>query len=435
MANLLGYDAISHPNLFTPSFGQVPHFFVGRDGMLAEIRAALNAGPEDDRFTSVLLGPRGSGKTVTLGIIEDDAAEAGWMVLSLDASTSGIHDRIKEQIAWAQERYEGLPELDDRGRRTTTSAGLRLWPVALQREVAEGVRIEWGLRRQLTALAVHAAEQGTAVLLSVDELHGADRDEMRRLAADLQHITKRSKLPLAFVGAGLSDMKHTLLEDNKITFFHRSGKFDMRPLTVSDSMRCLRKTINDAGGAFEDSALRTLAEAAGTLPYRLQLLGYHAWVISGAPFHPVDDHAAREAVVETGRVMADRVYLPTWHDLGDAEKSFMRAVASLGGAAEPRDIAARVGRAPSALAGIERRLANIGCIAVRPGGSVEFGDLMRIDVVNEIVDAESRYDSGAATGSERRPTRATAPRCNAPMPRAKARCILRRGHPGRHRSR
>lgn len=400
--------------------------------MLTELRMALNAGPDDDRFTSILLGPRGSGKTVTLGMIEDIAAEAGWVVFSIDASTAGIHDRINEQIVWAQEQYEGLPALGDRDRRTTMSAGLRIWPVTLQRQVAASVRTQWGLRRQLTTLAAHAATQDTAVLLSVDEMHGGDRNELRRLSADLQHISRRARMPVAFVGAGLSDMKHTLLEDQKMTFFHRCGQFDMPPLTVADSMRCLKKTITDAGGTFEDTALRTLAEAAGTLPYRMQLLGYHAWVISGAPFHPVDVHAARESVTETDRVMADRVHLPTWNDLGDAEKSFLRTVAGMGGAARPSDIATQVGQPPSTLAAIERRLSNTGCIEVRPEGTVAFGDLMPLDVVQGVMAAESRYESYAGAGTTGGPAPA---RCNAPMPRAKARCILRQAHSGRHRSR
>ena len=435
MPALLGTNGVPNPNLFTPSFGQAPHFCVGRDEMLADIRSALHAGPEDDRFTSVLLGPRGSGKTVALGMIEDVAAEAGWVVFSLDASTVGIHDRIKEQIAWAQEQYEGLPPTDGPDRRTTTRARLRIWPVSLQREVAESVSIKWGLRRQLTTLAAHAADQGTAVLLSVDEMHGGDRDEIRRLTADLQHIVKRAKLPLAFIGAGLSDMKHTLFEDKKMTFFHRCGKFDMPPLTPSDSMRFLRKTITDAGGVFEDTALRTLADAAGGLPYRMQLLGYHAWVISGAPFHPVGDHAAREAVFETDRVMADRVHVPMWHDLGDAERSYLRAMASVDGISRPSDIAAQMDHPATTLADIERRLRNIGCIDVRPDGSVTFGDLMRLDVVRDIMASESRYAIGAPMAPAGRRSRSTLERCNALMPRAKARCILRTGHPGRHRSR
>ncbi|MXW60536.1 MAG: ATP-binding protein [Acidimicrobiaceae bacterium] len=76
---------------------------VGRDDLLRSLRSGLGAGPGDPRFTSVLLGPRGSGKTVTLNMIEDIACNAGWLVLLLDASTSDIMERLEEHIEWARD--------------------------------------------------------------------------------------------------------------------------------------------------------------------------------------------------------------------------------------------------------------------------------------------------------------------------------------------
>ena len=422
------------PNLFTPGFGHAPHFFVGRDAMLTDVRTALHSGPRDDRITSVVLGPRGSGKTVTLGMIEDAAERDGWVVFALDASTAGIGDRISDMILWGQEQYEDYPDVSGRSQRTAVSSRLGPRLASVQREVVREVRHDWSLRRQLTVLGSHAAQRGTGVLLSLDEMHGAQRDEMRRLAADLQHITKREELPVAFIGAGLSDMKHTVLRDKKLTFFHRGGKFDMPPLTVADVMRCLKRTVSDAGGAIETSAMRSLAEATGPLPYRMQLLGYHAWLIADAPLSPIDDHAASEAIRETDRVMSDRVFRPTWHDLSAPEQTFLHAVAHLGGTAEPLRIAQRTGMPKSQLADIEHRLVNVGCVNVRPDGSVEFGAVMNAEVVLEAAAREARYDPGDAGAAISRAGRRLAPRCHYLMPRVNARCIRRKGHPGPHRS-
>lgn len=296
------------------------------------------------------------------------------------------------------------------------------------------VRHDWSLRRQLTVLGSHAAQHGTGVLLSLDEMHGAEREEMRRLAADLQHITKREGLPVAFIGAGLSDMKHTVLRDKKLTFFHRGGKFDMPPLTVADVMRCLKRTVSDAGGEIEPSALRSLAEATGPLPYRMQLLGYNAWLIADAPLSPIDDHAVTEAIREAERVMADRNYRPTWHDLSEPEQAFLQAVAELRGRAEPLRIAQRTEMPKSQLADIEHRLVNVGCVNVSADGSVEFGALMSVEVVAEAAAREARYDLGIGSAASSRSGRRLAPRCHHLMPRINARCIRRRGHPGPHRS-
>ncbi len=427
---------MSPPNLFTPDFGKQPHSYVGRDDLLSSLKAGLGAGPRDNRFTSLLLGPRGSGKTVALNLIEDIAYEAGWIVLPLDASTAGIHDRLDEFISWARERHGSLPG-SETSATVRSSIGVRLWAVEWQREVAKVVQPKWSLRRQLTTLAEHAAARGSAVLLTLDEMHSGIREELRRLSADMQHMTKREELPLAFVGAGLSEMKHTLLEDKKMTFFQRCTRFDMPPLSPADAMRCLSKTVRDAGGAFEGDALAILAEASGTLPYRMQLAGYHGWLIADAPFSPIDEQAATMAARETGRVVHERIATPTWHSLSATEQAVLQAVAELGGVAAPEQVAARVGETPSVLAKAERHLVDIGCATVQPDGSIEIAGLMSAGNVNQLVSREARFLACRAEHDNSEPPVRSSrrPKCNAPMPRAQARCILTAGHKGRHRSR
>ena len=80
VAGLLANPNVPPPNLFTPDFGQEPHVVVGRDALTSSLRAGLGGGPRDNRFTSLLLGPRGSGKTVMLNAMRDAAGESGWIV-------------------------------------------------------------------------------------------------------------------------------------------------------------------------------------------------------------------------------------------------------------------------------------------------------------------------------------------------------------------
>ena len=435
MAELLGNPNVPPPNLFTPDFGQEPHLVVGRDGLILSVRSGLGAGPSDKRFTTLLLGPRGSGKTVILNAMRDAARESGWIVLPLDASTEGIGDRISEYIEWAQDTHETVPDVSAAGGEERTSAKIGVFAFEWHREVARTVRPRWGLRRQLTTLAGHAAEHDSAVLLIVDELHSGQRTELRRLAADLQHITKNEQLPLALLGAGLSEMKHTLLEDKKMTFFQRCHREDMPALTAADAARFLSRTVSDAGGAFDGDALDSLAEASGPLPFRMQLVGHYAWLIADAPLSRIDPQAASVAIREADRTMHEQVALPTWHSLNASEQRFMHALAALGGAATPRQIAARVAMDPSTLARIERRLANAGCVAVRSDGSIEIASVITAKSMALIADHESRYASTSADGTHAVEARGRRPRCNAEMPRAQARCILPRDHAGGHRSR
>ena len=62
-------------------------------------------------------------------------------------------------------------------------------------------------------------------------------------------------MPLAFVGAGLLEMKTSLLMDRKMTFFHRCEHFEMPPLEVADAIVGLAGPIKEAGGKITEEAL------------------------------------------------------------------------------------------------------------------------------------------------------------------------------------
>ena len=93
-------------NPFSPSFGVRPNNLVGRESLLADVGGGLATGPRSERYTSLLLGTRGSGKTVLLKEIEDLASQDGWLVLKLDASTKGLPDRITQALHAAEELYD-----------------------------------------------------------------------------------------------------------------------------------------------------------------------------------------------------------------------------------------------------------------------------------------------------------------------------------------
>ncbi len=418
------------PNLFTPDFGQRPHMLVGRDELVASLREGLSAGPRDHRFTSLLLGPRGSGKTVILNLLGDAARESGWIVIPLDASTPGLYERVAEEIAWTQQAYEGVPDTSgDRIERTSLKLGVA--PIEWQREAVREIRPRWGLRHQLAALADHAGCHDAAVLLVLDEMHSGERRELRRLAADVQHIVKNEQLPLAFLGAGLSEMKHTLLEDKRMTFFARCNREDVPPLDAVHAARFLSRTVGDAGGRFYGDALPALAEAAGSLPYKMQLVGHYAWLVADAPSHPIDDQAAEVATLEADRVMHERVALPAWHSLSDTEQSYLRRLVTLGGAATPKQIAAGVDAAPRTLGRVLAHLINAACVRLKSHGTVVIADVIGVSSLKQIIEEENLHsvDPGGAYAP---PTRR---RCNAWMPRSQARCLLTPGHAGGHRSR
>ena len=399
---------------------------------------SLSVGPQDQGFTRLLLGQRGSGKTTILAETREAAAWSGMLVLDVDAATHGVLERISSGIADARERYEsaGLSTADS-ARRHRWLSGVTLGPVSVRWDEMPEPRPRWSLGYHLETLSSWAAEQGSAVLLTVDEMHAGDRDELRRLASDVQSITKVKGLPLAFVGAGLPEMAHTVLEDKKMTFFHRCFRDRMPDITYDDAWRCLRLTVEESGGVVHEDALRLMASsAADALPYKLQSIGHHAWELSGAPDRPVDQRAAAMAVGLAAEDMTEKVVIPMWHDLGETDQTYLKILAKCGGEATAGEIAQQSLEVSSrSLARSEHRLAAAGHVIRIEQRTVKLTGPLTAEAIQSIAATESEYDIPDTDSTSHLSTRTTLDRCNAPMPRAKAKCVLPRGHKGGHRSR
>ena len=414
---------------FSPHIGKTPHSLVGRDGLLSEVGNGLVSGPDDQRYTSILMGVRGSGKTVALNEIEDRAAAEGWVVLSMDAGTPGLLDRIVHAISQTERTYDTLHPADDRTKRSVEkSIGMRVGPLVGKIATTEDrdLRSRMGLREHLTHLVQAAQRNGASVLLTVDELHGIDRTEGRRLSNDLQHITKRAEMPLAFLGAGLLELKHTLMRDRKVTFFHRCEHFDMPALSTADAVVGFAGPIRDSGGAITGDALRLAAEAVDGSPYRLQVIGDVAWKIAGAPDKEIDVFAVETAIDNAERVINTKISVPAWHDLSEGDRRLLGAVAVSGGIATSEEAAQGSLANKRAASNALGRLADLGYLDRPSRGVFRLTALVPREVIlNEIGHAEDSILSSRVFSK---------PKCRKLMPRARAYCVLPQDHSGGCRS-
>lgn len=425
-------EASSNP--FSPGFGRSPRSLVGRDDLLRDLASGLMSGPEDSRYTSILMGVRGSGKTVVLNEIEDGAARSGWVVLSIDAGTPGILERIARTIYQTVEGYESLELSESYSRRSVErSVGVNLGPIEGRLASVEHFDDtgRMGVREHLATLAEAARRAGTSVLLTIDELHSINRTEARRLSNDLQHITTRAGLPLAFVGAGLLEMRYTLMADRKVTFFHRCDQHDMPPLGRIDAVEGLRRTVLEAGGSIDDDALQRAVDAVDGSPYRLQVVGHAAWQIAGAPDSSVDLSAAELATAAADEIVDRNVSVPALYDLSDAEQTALRAIVDAGPGATVSAVSARMGATHRQAGRIVRRLRLSGYVAQSESGAISLTGL----VPERVVDDQMPSDDADTPWHHAIPAPPQATMCRKWMPRAQARCILTDGHAGGCRSR
>ena len=425
----------ANPNPFSPGFGQLPSMLVGRDDLLADVGSGLVTGPRDTRYTSILMGVRGSGKTVSLTEIEDRAASDGWVVMSLDASNKGLLERIQDELNALPDRYPGLDLNKLGGPRTVDLKAFKGGKSETESPLSGNAM---GLRGQMTYLAEQVSKRGTSVLLTVDELHAVDREEGRRLSNDLQHITRRSDLPLAFLGAGLSEMKYTMMQDRKMAFFRRCEQYGMPPLSEADVTKGLLHPIQDFGGDITERALHQAVDSIGTSPYKLQLVGHTAWTVANAPEKTIDAAVVGEAVRLAQIKFDERVSEPAFYDLSDNERRYLKGLADLGGEGRIADIARQSGQNADTAKGINRRLAMSGYVDYT-GNVARLTELVPERIIlrelgghqDDLHSSPTIHVAPISPDASPRP----AVHCRKWMPRKKVYCALARGHSGGCRSR
>ena len=321
---------------------------VGMDSLVDQMSTSLSTGPRDLGFTRLIKGQRGSGKTALLAEISEQASAHGFVVIDVDASSGGLLGRIISSAASAMGHLCGS-ETEVRRAEASRQPPVGIGQASIEWDKRHEQRPDAALRGCLVGLIDKASQHEMSVLLAVDNLHAGSREELRRLAADIQAITKVNEMPLALIGAGLPEIDYTILADDKVAFFRRCHQDQLPLLSYSDAWSCLHATTESAGGEMDDAALKHLsAQSDNSTPYRVQSLGHHAWNLAGAPEHPIGERAAIAATELSGEDMAQNIVAPIWNDMGAAEQEYLSCLARLGGTAKLSDVAQHLPGIPSA---------------------------------------------------------------------------------------
>ena len=362
--NLLPLGAVEHwetgmENPFTPKFGYVPPVLAGRDEVLGRI-AAGRASPARPESALLLIGRRGTGKTVLLHVAQDEAHTRDWVALFASGAEIGMCDKLASQAAGS---------VADPGARVVgVSAQVLGFGASIERSSPQPAPSE-ALRFSLARAAEAAADRGRGVMIAVDELQDAPAAEVRELAVAVQYVGSGRRLPVAFVGAGLPEFVAALLADAGLTFFHRCARADIGLLAESDARLALGEPIEAAGGIIHDRALEYAVAVTSGYPYMVQLVGYHSWEACADPRQGItlSDVALGEAAAN--RDMLAQVLLPSWSRLGDIERRVLSSMVPPGPAA-PDEVAARAAADADAAAEALARLADAGLASISADGTV-----------------------------------------------------------------
>ncbi|MDE0319411.1 MAG: ATP-binding protein [Acidimicrobiaceae bacterium] len=346
-------------NPFSPAFGSTPPLLAGRDDVLGRFAEAAQAGPLHPDYTLLLTGERGSGKTALLNALEADAAARGWPVIAVASTSESVAARVARDTAVLLERIRSS------GSARLTSLNVLGIGLAWERRTAAD-HGNPDLASTLEQLGRLLRDHDSGLLLTVDELHDVERDDVRDIAGALQMVTRRRLCPVAFVGAALPLIAHTHLADPGMTFFQRCARAPLGPLDAADTRRALLEPILAASGSIDADALDEAVAATLGYPYMIQLVGYWAWRIGSDLAGPISHSTAQAAIAEAERTMIEQIARPVWNRLSPMDKRFLTAMLDDDGDSSLEDVARRIGRSIQFARTYRSRL--VGADAVESGG-------------------------------------------------------------------
>ena len=146
---------------------------------------------------------------------------------------------------------------------TPSSASVTLYtPIAINESVA------------LQLVTDILAEHDTGLLITIDEIHYRQIDELREFGATIQHAFRDSR-NVAFAAAGLPSAVSTVLNDHVLTFLRRAERYNLGRVSLSDVEEAIREPIEANGREIDTVACAEAAQATSGYPFLIQLIGHH----------------------------------------------------------------------------------------------------------------------------------------------------------------
>ncbi len=352
------------PSPFTPGYGKKPAIFGGHGEELTELQAVFDTLDFGENHSVLASGLRGAGKTSFLTTLQDAARDAGWLVISDDAS-AGLMGRVMDST---------IPALindmspDSRARLTSLGVG---WISADIEYVSRHRNVKPQLRSDLVAMSSALGASG-GILITVDEVSSGKvrLRELSRFALQISHaLEDGAQIMVVFAGVKVS--LEALLAEEHTTFLRRSREVEFERLSALETRRVFAETAALGGRLIEEDALAKLVSLSQGYPYLVQLAGDYAW--RNNPTAPTitltDATVAHDKAI---KAVESRVISRVYGDLSEVDQKFLNAMAEDDDRTKVADIVRRMGVSDAYVQVYKKRLLDSGYVHAAGHGYVQF---------------------------------------------------------------
>ncbi|WP_083508019.1 ATP-binding protein [Aureimonas frigidaquae] len=375
-------DPFSNP--FAPGAGSRPPELAGRDTILENARISCGRALKGRPARSMmLLGLRGTGKTVLLSEIGRIAESEGLLVSKVEApertTLANLLYPEMRKVARSLSNTEAAKQYAQRA-----LSGLRNFAAVFKIEygglafgvepapeagLAESGDIQHDLPDLFGQIGRAAQAAGKGWLLLIDEVQYLSEKDLAGLIVAL-HRMSQDGLPVIFVGAGLPQVAR-LAGDAKS---YAERLFSYPAVGALDSQaagKAVKKPIIDEGASISEDGLHEIIDRTKGYPFFLQELASFAW--NNAPGPEIDATDVVSSYDETVRSLDDGFFRVRLDRLTKAEVQFVNSMASLGdGPYQFSDIARAMGRDPRSLGPVRASIIFKGMIYSTDHGYLDF---------------------------------------------------------------
>ena len=344
-------DPVRNP--FAPGAGSKPPELAGRDTIIDDALVALRRSITARHARSqMLLGLRGTGKTVLLNTIENLAEEEGFLTSTIEAPENKslaelLYPRLQQVLRKLSfiEAAKAKTYQATRALRSFASAfqiQMGDFSVAVDPEpgVADSGNLEYDLSDMFVAVGNAAKAGGKGWCLLVDEVQYLKEDELAALIVAIHKISQK-QLPVLFFGAGLPQLAG--LSGDAKSYAERLFSYPkVGPLDAAAARKAIKGPIEDEEEEITDDALEKVIEITEGYPYFLQEWGFQAWnTADDSPVQAADIELATDSALER---LDNGFFQVRFDRLTPKEREYVIAMSELGkGPYRSSDVAAQLG--------------------------------------------------------------------------------------------
>ncbi|MGI9484229.1 MAG: AAA family ATPase [Hyphomicrobiales bacterium] len=373
-------DPVRNP--FAPGAGSQPPELTGRDEIIENADIALQRILRGRHNKSqILLGLRGTGKTVLLNRIDQLSESYGHLTSFIETPDDTslaelLYPRIHQVLRKLSTMENAKAHTISAMRALRSFASVfkeQFGEITLSVDPEEGVADSGNLEFDLTDLFVkigEAAKSGETVwTLLIDELQYISREELSALIVALHRISQK-QLPVLMFGAGLPQI--AALSGDAKSYAERLFDFlPIGPLATDAALAAIRQPVVNEGESITDDALEMIVEMTGGYAYFLQEWGYQAW--SNAEASPITVKDVEVASDRALRRLDEGFFRVRFDRLTPKERDYVIAMAKLGsGPYRSSDVAEMLGESVQALGPRRAKIINKGMIYSPSHGDIAF---------------------------------------------------------------